>query len=127
MPKSIVSDRVVFTATFWRELFKLQGTELTMSSAYHPQFDGQTEVINRSLEQYLQAFVSDRPHIWTDWLHLVEFWFNTNYHNSTKMTPFEALYDYSPPRLLDYVPGTTQADAVDNLLQSRHDLLLFLK
>lgn len=97
-----------------------------MSSAYHPQFDGQTEVINRSLEQYLQAFVSDRPHIWIDWLHLVEFWFNTNYHNSTKMTPFEALYDYSPPRLLDYVPGTTQVDAVDNLLQSRHDLL-FLK
>ena len=51
MPKTIVSDKdTVFTALFWQELFKLQDTELAMSSAYHPQSDGQTEVVNRSLE-----------------------------------------------------------------------------
>ena len=54
LPKSIVSDRdVVFTAHFLQELFKLQGTKLAMSSAYHPQSNGQTEVVHRSLEQYL--------------------------------------------------------------------------
>ena len=63
LPRSIVSDRdAAFTSTFYKELFKLQGTELAMSSAYHPQFDGQTKVGNRSLEQYLRAFMGDRPH-----------------------------------------------------------------
>ena len=62
MPKTIVSDGgSILTAHFWQELFKLQGTELAMSSAYHPQSNGQTEVVNRSLEQYLRAFVGDKP------------------------------------------------------------------
>ena len=61
----------------------------------------------RSLEQYLRAFVHDRPYTWAAWLHLSEFWFSTNYHNSAKMTPFVALYGYHPLKLLDYILGTT--------------------
>jgi hypothetical protein len=65
MPSSIVSDRdTAFTSLFWEELFRKQRVELAMSSSYHPQSDGQIEVVNRSLEQYLRAFAADKPNLW---------------------------------------------------------------
>ena len=120
MLASIVSDRgPTFTSQFWKELMQLQGIELAMSSAYYPQANGQTEVVNKSWEQYLRAFAADKPTTWVDWLSLAEYWFNTNFHTSTKTTPFEALYGYPPPRLMDYVPGTTRVEAVHMHLRSR--------
>ena len=95
---------------------KLQGVELAVSSAYHPQIDGQTKMVNRSLEQYSRAFAANKPSAWVEWLPLVEFWFNTNFDTFTKLTLFEALNGYSPPRLLDYIPGTTLVGAVDEHL-----------
>jgi len=60
MPKSILSDRdPTFMSHFWKELFKLSGTKLRMTIAYHRQGDGQTEVVNRILQQYLHAFVQE--------------------------------------------------------------------
>jgi hypothetical protein len=65
MPHSIVSDRdPTFTGNFWQELFKLQGTQLHLSTAYHPQIDGQTEIVNKCLETYLRYFASNRQHQW---------------------------------------------------------------
>ena len=62
-PASIVSDRdPMFTSHFWQELMRLQGVQLAMSSAYHPQTNGQTEVVNKSLKHYLRVFAADRPH-----------------------------------------------------------------
>lgn len=59
---SIISDRdLVFTSTFWRELFRLQGTQLKLSSAYHLQTDGQFGVVNQCLKNYLRCFVGSRP------------------------------------------------------------------
>ena len=67
MPASIVSDKdPMFTTKFWVELFKLQGVQLAMSLAYHPQTDGQTKVVNKCLEQYLRYFFVDRPIEWSD-------------------------------------------------------------
>jgi hypothetical protein len=65
MPRSIVSDSSdmdrIFLCHFWQELFRLSGTKLRMSSAYHPQSDGQTEIVNKALQQYLRCFVFDNP------------------------------------------------------------------
>jgi hypothetical protein len=73
MPHSIVSDRdPTFTSNFWQELFKLQGTQLHLSTTYHPQTDGQTEVVNKCLETYLRFFSSENQNQWDQWLPLVE-------------------------------------------------------
>jgi hypothetical protein len=93
MPHSIVSDRdPTFTSNFWQELFKLQGTQLHLNTAYHPQTDGQTKVVNKCLETYLRCFSSEKQHQWVQWLPLAEWWYNTSYHTTTRMTPFEAVY-----------------------------------
>jgi hypothetical protein len=66
MLQSIVSDwNPTFTSQFWSELFRLQGTSLKLSTSYHPQTDGQTEVDNKSLENYLWFFTQDTPKDWT--------------------------------------------------------------
>ena len=84
LPNSIVSDRdKVFTSTFWQSLFSLLNVNLLMSTAYHPQTDGQTEVVNKCLKQYLRYMTGDRPKEWVKWLPLAEWWYNTSYHLST--------------------------------------------
>lgn len=106
LPNSIVSDRdATFLSDFWRELFTLQGVDLQFSSAYHPQTDGQTEVVNRGLETYLRCICSECPNSWSKYLSLAEWWYNTNHHSSVNHTPFEVLYGYPPPLHLPYLPG----------------------
>lgn len=84
MPLSIVCDRdPIFTSTFWKELFRLQGIQPKHRSAYHPQTDGQTEVVNRCLENYLQCFVGAQPKDWVKWVSMAEWWYNTCLHAST--------------------------------------------
>lgn len=65
LPVSMVTDRdKIFTSSFWRELFKLMGTSLDFTSAYHPQSDGQTERLNQCLEVYLHCMVHQNPKVW---------------------------------------------------------------
>jgi transposase InsO family protein len=69
LPKSIVSDRdPVFTSHFWQQLFKEIGTELKMSTPYHPATDGQTERVNQCVETYLRCFVHSCPKKWSQWI-----------------------------------------------------------
>ena len=103
VPKSIVLDRdKVFTNNFLLHLFKIQGTTLAMSSAYHPQMYGQSKALNKCLEMYLWCFTFDNPKAWAKLLAWVEFWYNTSFHNSLGMTPFQTLYRKEPPVLLRY-------------------------
>ena len=93
VPKAIVSDRdPKFASNFWKGLFKGFGTNLNMSTAYHPKTDGQTERVNQVIEDMLRMYVMDQPSKWEDYLHLVEFAYNNGHHASLKMSPFEALY-----------------------------------
>ena len=97
MPYTITSDRdKIFTRNFWRELFKLWGTKLQMSTAYHPQTDGQPERVNQCLEMYLRCAVNDTPKQWAAWLPLAEFWYNSSFHSSLGTSPFVALYGHEP-------------------------------
>ena len=63
-----------------------------MSLGYHPQTDGQVEVINKCLENYLRCFNSKQQREWEKWLPLAEWWYNTSYHTTSKMTPYEVVY-----------------------------------
>jgi hypothetical protein len=128
LPKSIVSDRdPLFLSNFWKELFRVQGTTLKYSSAYHPETDGQTEVVNRSLETYLRCFASEQPRKWYKFLHLAEYWYNSSFHSAIKMSPFEALYGRSPPSILSYVTGHSSHSDIDQTLAERQQLLTALK
>lgn len=111
--ESILNDcDPLFVSVFWKELFKLQGTVLKMSSAYHPQTDGQTEVINRCLEAYLGCFVSEQPKSWSHWLSWAELWYNTTFHISTGFTPFEIVYGRQPPTIKHFLEGETRVAEV---------------
>ncbi|KAL6196555.1 hypothetical protein ACLB2K_032169 [Fragaria x ananassa] len=96
MPSDITSDRdPIFMSLFWDSFFQLQGTKLSRSSDYHPQSDGQTENLNKTLEQFLRCVVGERPQLWVQALPWAEWWYNTAYHSSIQMYPFEALYERS--------------------------------
>ena len=123
-----MSDRdAIFTSAFWKELFRLSGTNLLMSSAYHPQTDGQTEVMNKWLEGYLRCFTGDRPQDWARWLSLAEWSYNTSVHSSTGLTPFEVVYGQPPPRLQPFEPHSTAVQAVEDELKSRDFILSLVR
>ncbi|KAJ0976176.1 hypothetical protein J5N97_018141 [Dioscorea zingiberensis] len=128
LPQSIVSDRdPIFLSAFWREFFKVQGVQLKPSTAYHPQTDGQTEVVNRCLEMYLRCMSGNLPKSWASWLSLAEFWYNTSYHTTIRMTPFQALYGIPPPTHLPYFPKDAAGISVDSALQDREAVIQVLK
>jgi len=92
-PSNIVSDKdPIFLSKFWHHLMKHSGTQLHFSTAYHLQSDGQTEVVNRCLEQYLRSFAYQQPKEWSQLLPWAELWYNSSFHSSTGMSPNQALY-----------------------------------
>jgi len=93
LPESIVSDRgPQFVAEFTKELNKMLGIETRLSTAFHPQMDGQMERMNQELEQYLRFFVDHRQKDWPECLAGAEFAVNNKVHTATKVSPFMANY-----------------------------------
>ena len=97
LPTKIISDRDPrFTSDFFTALFRRLGTQLSPSTAYHPQTDGQTERTNRTLEQLLRAYVHPLHDDWADHLHLAEFVYNNAVQASSSVSPFFANFGFHP-------------------------------
>lgn len=108
---SIVSDRDSrFLGHFWQSLWKLLDTNLDMSSAYHPQSDGQTEVVNRSLGNLLRCLVGDAVRTWDSRLPQAEFVHNHAVNRSSGFSPFQVIYGIMPraPVNLSSLPDHTR-------------------
>jgi transposase InsO family protein len=79
-----------------RHLCKQLGIQLKLSTAFHPQTDGQTERMNRDLQQYLRLFTAEKQDEWVGWLPLAQFSYNTKKQASTQKSPFEVTRSYVP-------------------------------
>ncbi|KAL3685904.1 hypothetical protein R1sor_003926 [Riccia sorocarpa] len=119
----IITDRgTQFTSLFWRTLFGLFKTKLAFSTAYHPQTDGQTERVNRTIEDMLRAFTMEEQEGWDNLLPLVEFAYNNSTNSSTSATPFFLMYGehpLTPAGLLGRgspTPITTKMEAVNEFV-----------
>jgi hypothetical protein len=100
---------------------------LAHSSSYHPQSDGQIEIVNKCLEGYLHCFVSDKQTQWFKWLPLVEWWYNTSFHIATKMTPFMELYGYHPPSTTSSLKEKSKVQVVEDHIEHQQQVLQLLK
>ena len=97
LPLDIVSDRdSKFTSNFWKAVMKKLDIHLNLSTAFHPQTDGQSEALNQVLEQYLRIFCTYHQDDWVKLLLFAEFSYNNSVSTSTKMTPFYAIYGQHP-------------------------------
>ena len=90
-----------------------------MSSTYHPQTDGQIEVVNISLKTYVRCMISEGPKDWSKWISLVEWWYKTNFHSSTYTTPYEIVYGQPFFVHLPYFPRDSTVGVVDHSLQTK--------
>ena len=112
LPSSIVSDRDVrFTAAAWGQLWRGLKTELKMSTAYHPQTDGQTERMNRTMQTVLRAYAEKRED-WEEWLPFVAAAYNSTQQESTKRTPFEL--NFPDARSIDPLQWAMQESSDDS-------------
>ena len=105
MPRTIVSDRdAKFLSYFWKTLWAKLGTKLLFSTTCHPQTDGQTEVVNRTLSTLLWAIIKKNIKTWEDCLPHIEFAYNRSVHSAIKYSPFEIVYGFKFLTPLDLTP-----------------------
>ena len=104
---TIISDRgPQFANQVMKELCTRLQIEQKLSTAYHPQTDGQSEQFNQEVEAYLRAFCSQRRDDWVKWLPIAEYALNARVHSSTGYSPFFLMYGYEPQFLVPANPDT---------------------
>jgi hypothetical protein len=122
LPRTIVSDRgTAFISRFWRRYCERYSVKIKLSTAHHPETDGQTEIANKLLKNYLRSFVNYAQDDWVDWIPDAEFTANNHVNESTGMTPFFAEHGYHPRTGAEPpVPLTSRnplMEAADKLVQ----------
>ncbi|KAI0996998.1 hypothetical protein K3495_g11185 [Podosphaera aphanis] len=114
LPTHITSDRgTQFTAKFWKCLCKHLNIDARMSTAFHPETDGQTERFNAVMEQYLRSYVSFQQDDWAKWLPMAEFSANNQVSSSTQASPFFSNYGFHPRFTIDIKPIARKALSTD--------------
>lgn len=114
-PESIISDRgSLFTSDYWADTCFYLKIHRSLSTAYHPQSDGQTEVQNRSLEQYLRCYVNFKQNDWPYWLDLAEIAYNRSRHSLTQQSPYMLMHGYEPRFLEDDMPTEARLPTGDS-------------
>lgn len=98
-----------------------------MSTARHPQTDGQTERVNQCLETFLRCFVNSCPAKWYGWLPLAEFWYNTSPHSALGSTPFEVLYGHAPRHFGIINPVACASPDLPEWLQDRTQMTALIR
>jgi transposase InsO family protein len=97
IPKKIISDQgPQFASRIMRSILKRLGVDAGLTTAYHPQANGQTERKNQEIEQYLRMFIDTRQDDWTETIPMAEFVLNSHVSSTSGHTPFELLYGYTP-------------------------------
>ncbi|GJR81877.1 RNA-directed DNA polymerase [Tanacetum coccineum] len=135
VPKTLTSDRdVKFVSHFWRTLWTRLGSKLQFSSSHHPQTDGQTEVVNRSLGNLLRSLIGDNAKQWDLILPQAEFAYNRSVNRTTGKSPFEVVYGRNPITPLDLVPvpevgrfseeGADQSEQIKELHRSVQEQII---
>ena len=104
----------------------MAGTELSPTTSYHLQTNGQTEIVNKWLEGYLRNYVSAQR-TWVKWIHLGEYYYKTMYHMLIRMAPFKALYGHKPLSFIDTILGDSCAPRAKDWLLEGQDILRSLK
>jgi len=98
-----------------------------MSSAYHPETNGQSKVLNKTLEMYLRCLCYDNPKSWLKMLPWTQYRYNTSMHSTIKMTPYKALYGRDPPSLVRYEASNQDEVSLQEMLIARDKWLGQLK
>ena len=132
LPSSVMCDRdPKFMSKWWRDLQRIMGTKILMSTLFHPQTDGMTEQVNRSIAQVLRTFVASTQKDWVKYLPIVEFAINSSINQATGMAPFEVNYGFMPRMMkeflaTDHIPPGVQVFAMDALrnMAIAHDAII---
>ena len=123
IPREIISDRDrKFVSEFWTTLFKLCGTKIKLSTAYHPEIDGQTEHTNRILKDMLRMYVGKKQHSYDKWLHMIEFAYNDHLHSSIEVSPFYVLYGQECRTPIKLFAPNNRFESINEMIREMNEI-----